>query len=471
MKRLNAALAAAFALLLAACAPSLPYRIALPSPLPDCRPDDSGNVAAECGSSMREHNDQYDLLFVEFDDQGLLYPPQAAGTGRASEQIALALRQLRDIAADTAAGYDGVSLFVFVHGWKHNAAADDSNVRLFRKMLLDAALVESVAQKRHHVVGVYVSWRGASVTLSPLDNLTFWDRKATAAHVASGEVRTLFSRLKGFQCAQNGTPAAGRCATGAAGARARVRVILIGHSFGGLILYSAVSGLLLDGMADDLDGQQPDGPVQRFGDMVVLLNPAFEATRYTPLHRLATQRSYDRYQAPVFVSVTSTADWATGKAFPAGRFFNTMFERTASAEEQQANNNTIGHMPSYVTHRLSADDGAPASCLHWQRLRDIARETPAGAARQARLAEALGAEKTNAAAFFASGRKLPDHWVRPLCGGMRLEHLQFDANSPVWNVQTDGRVMAGHDDIYNELLLDFMRQLYHDSILYRADGP
>jgi hypothetical protein len=54
---------------------------------------------------------------------------------------------------------------------------------------------------------------------------------------------------------------------------------------------------------------------------------------------------------------------------------------------------------------------------------------------------------------------------------MRLEHLQFDANSPVWNVQTDGRVMAGHDDIYNELLLDFMRQLYHDSILYRADGP
>jgi len=40
------------------------------------------------------------------------------------------------------ATYDGLSILVYVHGWKHNADADDDDVKGFRKALKPIALVE-----------------------------------------------------------------------------------------------------------------------------------------------------------------------------------------------------------------------------------------------------------------------------------------------------------------------------------------
>ena len=75
---------------------------------------------------------------------------------------------------------------------------------------------------------------------------------------------------------------------------------MIGHSFGGLILFNAISEALIEGLTYRDDGGDRDAPAVRFGDMVILLNPAFEASRYTPLHRIATN--------PIrpFVKVSST---------------------------------------------------------------------------------------------------------------------------------------------------------------------
>ena len=63
---------------------------------------------------------------------------------------------------------------------------------------------------------------------------------------------------------------------------------MIGHSFGAWILYNAVAGSLVESLthADDTGGQANVNT--RFADMIVLLNPAFEAVRYTPLHRIAS---------------------------------------------------------------------------------------------------------------------------------------------------------------------------------------
>ena len=103
----------------------------------------------------------------------------------------------------------GLSIVVYVHGWKHNAADTDDNLRTFRLLLADAALDEQAKQKEfglpaHRVVGVYVAWRGRSVALpEPFISFTFWDRKSTAQHVAEGESRVLFSRLRGFYERQN----------------------------------------------------------------------------------------------------------------------------------------------------------------------------------------------------------------------------------------------------------------------------
>ena len=455
--RIGPALTVCLVLVLTACTPARPYRTALPTPPPDCSESAAGTVPVACQNSLREHTDRYDLLFVEFDDQGLLYPEGKEGVGEAVRQIDLVMKQLREVAGAN----KGVSLFVFVHGWKHNAAADDDNVIGFRRMLEAASLVEQSTAVPHRVVGIYVSWRGLSATVEPFLELSFWDRKFTAGHVAAGSARALFSRLKGFQCSQNDPSRKEGCKARAASGRPKVRVILIGHSFGGLILYNAISESLIESLTYDADSGDESAPALRFGDMIVLLNPAFEATRYTPLHRIATQRKYTRYQAPIFVSITSTADWATGKAFPIGRFFNTIFETTASAEENKANNNTIGHMPLYITHRLALNKDEPASCAGWKYLRDVEVGD-----RPRQMALNLAAEANNNNAFFAGSTTLPKNWSRSFCGGAVLTHTQYDPNSPVWNVETGKEIIASHDDISGPVLTNFLRQLYHDSIAF-----
>ena len=50
-------------------------------------------------------------------------------------------------------------------------------------------------------------------------------------------------------------------------------------------------------------------------------------------------------QNPVFVEVTSDADWATGIAFPAGRLVNTTFESFTSDEERREAMSSLGHHP------------------------------------------------------------------------------------------------------------------------------
>ena len=161
-QRIIPTVAVYFLFLLAGCTPALPYRSALLTPPPNCPQPPGESVPAACQSSMQEHTASYDLLFVEFDDQGLLYPQDEEGVGEAWQQIDNVMKQLRQIAS----AENGISLFVFVHGWKHNAAPDDEYVVLFRKMLHAAALVEQSSQEPHRVVGIYLAWRGLSATFS-----------------------------------------------------------------------------------------------------------------------------------------------------------------------------------------------------------------------------------------------------------------------------------------------------------------
>src|SRR5512134_3645046 len=164
--------AALFLLLhLSACTHLLPLRTSASAAT--CDSDKEGNLIAagrpgydeECASTAHERTADYDLLFVEFDDQGLLYPPTAqdrrrqfqvgpqqfeaaatetrdADAGSAGIQIGLTLSRLRELARADPSTHDGLSILVYVHGWKHNAAADDDDVKGFRKALKTIALVE-----------------------------------------------------------------------------------------------------------------------------------------------------------------------------------------------------------------------------------------------------------------------------------------------------------------------------------------
>ena len=65
-------------------------------------------------------------------------------------------------------------------------------------------------------------------------------------------------------------------------------------------------------------------------------------------------------QNPVFVEVTSDADWATGIAFPAGRLVNTTFESFTSDEERREAMSSLGHHPHAAGRHSLAMLGARA---------------------------------------------------------------------------------------------------------------
>lgn len=447
----------AWLLLLAACAPAAPYRTAFPKPPPDCPISTSGTVPTDCQTSRHEHTKEYDLLFVEFDDQGLLYPNTSEGTPTPwPAQIDEIMDRLHELVKDN----ENITFYLFVHGWKHNASTEDVDVKGFRKLLQAAALTE----QPRRVIGIYVAWRGLSAMVEPFLELSFWERKATALHVAQGSVRALLSRLRGFQRGIN-CWASSDCVVDEP---RPVRFIMIGHSFGGLILFNAISEALIEGLTYKEDSGDPDAPAVRFGDMVILLNPAFEATRYTPLHRIVTsdRRRFDHYQAPILVSITSTADSATRWAFPVGRFLNTLFEVAASPEESTAIKNTMGHVNDYITHKLTKSAPDPIVCPQWK---DIMAVSPSDRPRQ--ISINLKAEAENDRLFFDRFRGDPRpiltrQWARTFCGGAVLTHFKYDPNSPIWNVETDESVIKDHGDIWDIALTNFLRQLYKDSSVY-----
>ena len=443
---------------------------------------DPSIVVAGCDDNawVRSGN-AYDLFFVEFDDQGLLYPKEPKEQfGNASNQIELTLEKLRTLAA---AG-QSLSLVVYVHGWKHDASAEDSNVREFHRVLKSISIVEDALEPsaRRKVVGIYMAWRGLGARIEPFKEASFYSRKLTAQRVAEGSARYLLTRLRTFQRAQNckldpslcqpdsSSSAVERVQQTKAAARAPVRMLIIGHSFGGLIVFNAISGSLIESLTEEGGGTRQGSSglpaPQRFGDMVILLNPAFEATRYTPLHRVATGRDYSSYQAPLLVALTSTADRANRVYFPWGRRLSTMFELKASPEEEEANINTMGNMDGYITHDLTLlDDGQPTSpdCKDWKDAQDVSQM-------QINQREETKAAKRFFEHYETNGTVvLKDGWEREFCGRMKLTHRvrvppedHNPPNTPIWNVRVDGAIISSHNDIDSTLVTSFFRQLYQD---------
>lgn len=240
--------------ILTGCVQLAPFRTELPRQSVACV--NCPEAPADSEHSIRESTDRYDLYFVEFDDQGLQYPaemfcdkdrpceePQCdrkrndcLNTPAAAYQINNMIKQLNQTLSGDQ--WKGMSLVVFIHGWKHNAQFNDPNLKGFRQLLENAASIEKEQGTGRRVAGLYVGWRGQSIDIPYLENITFWSRKTAALHVAQGSSRELFARLRGFKCIQNSRDQkeGERNCNGPASEGQRVKVVLIGHSFGALVL-------------------------------------------------------------------------------------------------------------------------------------------------------------------------------------------------------------------------------------------
>jgi hypothetical protein len=138
------------------------------------------------------------------------------------------------------------------------------------------ARAEAEVGSERPVIGIFVGWRGLSIYGAWLTNLTFWNRKTAALRVALGSVRDLFGRLRQFRQRRDKDST----------------LVVVGHSFGGLIVYSALVQSLVElALFSEIDHIEPS-----FANLVLLVNPAFEAPVMPVLvdrHNVHTAANHD----------------------------------------------------------------------------------------------------------------------------------------------------------------------------------
>jgi len=276
------------ALLISSFAPNKPWRTNS-SPLCDIN---------KCKSCAIEHNGTFDLGFVEFSERGNYFD---------EKQKKLILDKIKEYSSSP--NNNGVTVIVFVHGWKHNASADDENVKSFRRAL---KVISQKSSDKRKIFGVYVGWRGLSFHGLQMENATFWDRKAVAQEVGKGGVTDLLLELERID-KQN----------------SKNILTVVGHSFGGAIVLSALDEVLLERLIHKKN--HPNEKLKYFGDVVVLINPAIEANQAFQLQEVAreidfNQKNKNGLKDPrkILHVISSEGDLATKYAYREGQFEGTV---------------------------------------------------------------------------------------------------------------------------------------------------
>jgi hypothetical protein len=440
---------------------------------------------APCWNTSWEQHDKYDLFFTEFDDEGWAADVRAHMDGRAassgqdhwiSEQDVL-FNHLASLVKATGPEEQPVDVVIYTHGWHGSPKPDNYYVVLFRAFLNSLVRLDSAGGKPRHVVGVFVGWRGDSV-MFPSKYVSVWDRKQAAETVSAGAVQGLFERMHRFYLDNSCHVAADGKVIGDPNRCGQVRMLTIGHSFGALINFRSLLGNMEAGLTTS-----DTSHVYSFGDMVVLLNPAFEGVRYEPLFSDAMRRqsfvgpTQDNggAQLPVVVTLQSEGDRATREAFPVFREVTSRLENAVGGHEKDESIHAMGWVDAFATHRLCLD---PAK---------IPPGSDASKLKSALCSEAPLAAQDNCDQL-PPGDPPPDYRLKCRVGvwkghgtedaytalakdevymgdGMSLLKLTnastpFPAYFPYWVIKVDKRIMADHDDIWNTKTTDVILQLY-----------
>jgi hypothetical protein len=382
----------------------------------------------------------YLLGFIEFDDQGQLWDRQQMSA--VLNRIATEPRELL--------------MVVFVHGWKHSAAPGDDNIETFRQAMAKLSAADAQVAARNgtqprQVVGVYLGWRGGSVSVPGAKELTFWERKNTAQKVGHGSVTEVLSRLELIKETKNSLIG-----------NQDTRLVVVGHSFGGAVVFAAVGQLLANRFVHTKGPVGQQSTVSGYGDLVVLINPAFEATLFSSLSDMSTERgTYFDAQLPVVAVLTSQADDATKRAFPLGRQLSTLFEkehamvrrnavtkRDETIDGKDANVTAIGHFEPYRTHTLSATTQAP------QPQADAAAEAEQTAETALSVSEQWANDRPGSVIGFSS---------------VALERTQTSAGrNPYIVAYVDKTLIPNHNKIDDPRVIAFIEQLIFVSTQPRA---
>jgi hypothetical protein len=293
-----------------------------------------------CSNRWSVQTPSHSVDYIEIDEQGMIHNREAMEAA------------LRHAAQPPAAPSTYRYVVLFIHGWHHNAAADDQNVQAFHSALGAIKSWRPMADVR----GVYIGWRGASLPLPVLRYLTFWDRKNTSDEVGRGGLLEFLLRME--RAAKPGLNSANR-------------LVLVGHSFGASVVFNSLAHVYMRRFVDGLYSTAAADRFMGYGDLTVLINPAIEAMRYMPLHSAIEyyasrteepKLSFELERKPRLIILSSEGDWATRYTFPIARVVSTALEahnRVSSLRSPDDNGrfvewnmdrDTVGNYVDFKTH-------------------------------------------------------------------------------------------------------------------------
>ena len=293
--------------------------------------------------------DIYRLAFIEFDEQGDFWD---------REQLRKTVQAIRFTGRP-------VLLISYIHGWQNNSRdADADDVSQFRGLLARLTADQTVQLSGLQVFGVYISWRGRIVhKVNPVVDAATWlfkegsfySRKNAATRISSSTPITeaIFTLIK---TARRDTPGNSRC-------------VVIGHSFGALVLEKALAQALVGTWLYQeplvAGAHAPEAKtVFKPADLILLVNSAAES--------IYTKEMIDMYRdttplrgSPHVIMISSDADMATGLAFPIGtKISNTpklltgTFRKYHDPDRETSQfeyfTKTAGHNDALQSHRLVA---------------------------------------------------------------------------------------------------------------------
>jgi hypothetical protein len=296
---------------------------------------------------------QYDFV-IQVDDYGSFWNPEIPA--HALEAIAHSARTTNTI------------VIVAVHGWHHSAAPEDAFAMGFARALQDIRSklqstvdgTPSIYRRARQILtgsgevnifGIYVGWRGRSLP-GMLDYMTFWDRKRAAEHVGNGDLREFLLRLHliyrtSYQARTPSTPYVG--------------LVSFGHSLGAQVLFKAIASTLENELIAATHVSHHPAvsrpglakPLEGFGDIVILANPALEALQFERIRQLSAQVSYDRRQPPLLLVLSAETDVARQVFFPARRWVDSIFHVPPRAAQADLWSYALGEYEPQRTHTIT----------------------------------------------------------------------------------------------------------------------
>jgi hypothetical protein len=435
-------LSAALLLLTTACAANRQLRTST-VPVDVTSPLSDPHARAAVETTSMERYPGYTIAIVEFDDQGRFWDRR-----QVSAVLAEITRQAR--ANDDA----GVGMLVYVHGWRDDAEVCDKALVAFREFVRRISVDDlSKLPGRHPLIGIYVAWRGYSSHVWPFEFLSFVGRKDAAARIASGDVPEFLSYLDSFWRELNATR------------KERSRLVVIGHSLGGTVVFDSIANIYKARLGETWPGVDVNGMsriVSGFGDLVLLVNPAFEAERWHSIHELAASYvSFSKQQKPLLVVAESETDLPNLRYFPIGQRFGTMLQKTRDQEQRRALITAIGHYDPFVTHHLRRGDLPPDDRSEVPSDVDIANcvanmpQIPPSPNSSALIGSRPPADDARDEGWGAQPCTAERH-IGPLlltCGP------NVQRGNPFWVMRVAPNVLHQHNGFFNPYFLYFAREL------------